>query len=206
MAEESVVSLRTLLLGGEISESWVRVAGAGNSRLVKLPWPENQPSEPLKVIHDGSLKIFRSVKGAAGGKADGEVPHDVDLPDKAKEVLLLGMVDAGKIRFVAIEDTFMEAKFNDWLAINVSEQPVEITVGNMENPVRIDAGASITFQPGMEEGKGGKVNAQFMYRGEMRTFLSTYWAAVSGERAIIIFIQYGERIRVHRIGDKFIRE
>jgi hypothetical protein len=199
-AGDSVVSLRTLWLGdGEIPDSWIFVEGA--STLKQLEWPVTQPSQALPVIHDGRLKLFGS-PNVPDGEKNPEPQHSVDFPPSAKEVLLVGMSEADKNTFVAFEDVFREAKYNDWLVVNVSEEAIELTVGEMDAPMRLEAGTSAIFQPTMEKGKGGKVNARFMYRGAMRTFLSTYWPAVDGQRSLVIIYQDGKRVRARRIGER----
>jgi hypothetical protein len=203
MAEESVVSLRTLLLSsGEMPESWVKVDGEPG--WVQLPWSNVQPSVPLKTFHDGSLKLLRPVE-AEDGEESFQIVRSVKLPPSAKEVLLLGMADDGESKYVAIRDVFLEAKFNDWMAINISDQNVSLKLGDKGDPLVIGAGTSLIFEPDIEELTGVKIIARALYKGKMRPFLSSYWPAFSGQRTMMIFYQDGKHLRAKRIGDRFIR-
>lgn len=202
-AQEAMkISLRTLQLGGEeMPESWVRVVD--EKEPVKLTWLTTQPTEPLQVIHDGTLKLFRYSKDAEG-KVVMEVIKSITLPTSPKEVLLLGWNSNGESKYIAIEDQFLNAKFNDWLAINTSVNPVALLAGDSDKPVRIDPGKSLIFTPKIEEGKGVKVVAQTMREDELKTFLSSYWPAFAKQRTMIIFYDDGEKMRAKRIGDRFV--
>jgi len=206
LAQNSVLSLRTILLdGSKMPESYIRVVDEDGISLEKVPWPDTQPSEPLRVMHDGTLKLLRSSKDP-DGKEVLEVLREIKLPGSAEEVLLLGTSDSGEDHYVAIEDIFLKAKFNDWLAVNSGPQPVILMVGDKGKPIKVEAESSRIFRPQIEELTGVKIIAQAEYRGEMRTFLSTYWPAFSKQRTMVIFFRDGERMRGRRISDRFIRK
>lgn len=203
-AQDRKISLRTLQLGGDkMPEAWVWVAGAKEPMM--LTWLTSQPNEPIQVVHNGQLKLFRQTQDAAG-KTVLEIKNTVRLPNAAKEALLLGWTDGEESKYVAIEDRFLNAKFNDWLAINTSVNDVAILAGKDGEPIRINPGKSVIFQPRIEKNKGVKVLAQTMRKGELKTFLSSYWPAFPGQRTVIIFYDDGDRMRAKRIGDRFLRK
>ena len=201
-AQDAPVSLRLLQLSSdEMPESFVQVADAKEP--VKLEWLSSQPTEPIKVMHDGQLKLYRQTQNPEG-KTVLEIIKTISLPKSAKEVLLLGWVDGDDSKYVVIEDLFLNAKINDWLAINTSVNDVAILAGDDGKPVRVNPGKSVIFRPRIEENKGVKVFAQTMRKGELKTFLSSYWPAFPGQRTLIIFYDDGDRMRAKRIGDRFL--
>ena len=203
-AQDAKISLRTLQLGGdEMPESWVRVADAKEP--VELPWLTSQPTEPIQVVHDGQLKLLHQATDPEG-KPVLEVMKVIKLPAAAKEVLLLGWASDGKAMYVAIEDQFLNAKFNDWIAINTSPNPVAVRAGDKGNPVIVKPGESVIFSPAIRENKGVKVLAQTERNGELKTFLSSYWPAFPGQRTMMIFYDDGEKMRARRIGDRFLKK
>lgn len=202
-AQAEKVSLRTLQLGGnEMPESWVQVADAKEP--VKVTWWTTQPTEPLSVLHEGSLKFYRYGQNAEG-KPILEVSEIIKLPPSAKEVLLLGWTTKdGVTKYLAIEDQFLNAKFNDWLAINTSPNPVVFLAGEKNKPLSIGPGKSLIFSPNIQEGKGVKILAQSKRGDEkMKIFFSTYWPAFAKQRTMILFYDDGEKMRARRIGDRF---
>lgn len=203
-AEETIVSTRLLQLGGgEMPDTWVRVAK--EKEPVKLVWLTTQPTEPLRVAHDGQLKLFRYSKGENGTMAVDDV-RVVPLPAAAKEILLLGWESDGKTKYVALGDHFLQAKFDDWIAINTSSHTVALRAGSQSDPVRVGPGKSVIFQPKIEQGKGVEMIAVTQENGKTKTFLSTYWPAFAGQRTMIVFFDDGERMRAKRIGDRFVRK
>jgi hypothetical protein len=204
-AQVSIISVRTLqLAAGELPDSWVMVAD--EKEPVKLAWLTSQPTEPLRVVLDkGKLKLFRYALGQDGKMAVDDV-RVIPLPEAATEVLLLGWASDGKGKYVAIKDHFLQAKFDDWIAINTSPHPVAVRAGRKSDPVRVDPGKSVVFRPEIEEGKGVAMIAQAPYKGKLKTFLSTYWPAFAGQRTMIVFFDDGERMRAKRIGDRFVRK
>lgn len=203
-AQDLTISLRTMQLGGgKMPDLYVKAANAKEP--AKISWLDTQPTEPIQVIHDGSLKLLRQITDAEG-KSALEIAADVKLPSGAKEVLLLAWESDGSAKYIAIQDQFLNAKFNDWMAINTSRNPVAILAGDDGKPVRVDAGSSVIFQPNIEEGKGVKILAQAARDGEVKPFLSTYWPAFEKQRTMIIFYDDGEKMRARRIGDRFLKK
>ena len=201
-AQDATVSVRTMQLGGDaLPESWVMVKG--EKEPVIVDWLTSQPSQPLNVIHDGQLRLLRYSTNAAGERTL-EVAKLIKLPVGANEVLLLAWMSDGQERYVVIKDHFLKAKFNDWLVINTSSNPVALLAGEKAKPLRLDAGKSAVFQPNIQEGKGVKILAQAQRNEEVRTFLSSYWPAFPGQRTMIIFYDDGEKMRARRIGDRFL--
>ncbi len=200
--EASVVSVRTMQLGGDgMPELFVRVAN--EKEPVKLSWLTTQPTEPMQVLHDGNLKLLSQAPNAEG-KMITQVAKSMVLPPSSKEVLLLAWNDGSEVKYVMIQDQFLNAKFNDWLVINASVSPVALKVGDDQKPIRVDAGKSLVFSPKIVEGKGVEVIAQTLRKGEMKTFLSSYWPAFAKQRTMIIFYDDGEKMRARRISDRFL--
>lgn len=199
------ISLRTLQLGGgEMPEAWVRVAKQEGP--VRVSWLTRQPTEPLQALHQGSLKLLSFVTNTEGKRVVSEVTT-VALPAGAREILLLGALNGKQAKYIAIEDRFLGARFNDWIAINTSATPVALKVGKKSSkPIRIEPGKSIIFKPDIEENKGVEMVAMAPRDDELKTFLSTYWPAFPGQRTMIVFYQDGERMRARRIGDRFLRK
>jgi hypothetical protein len=128
-------------------------------------------------------------------------------PVGASEILLLGQVHDGKASYKAIEDRFLKAEFNDWLAINASTSPVALRCGDKKTkPVRVDPGKSLLFKPDIKENKGVEMVAMTQRNGELETFLSTYWPAFPGQRTMILIYDDGETLRAKRIGDRFVKK
>lgn len=204
-AQEQTVSLRTLQLGGgQMPE--VRVQVAGEKEPVAVTWLTSQPTEPLQVLHDGSLRLM-SLSRDPEGKAVVDKVTAVAFPNGVREILLLGNLSAGEAHYVAIEDRFLQAKFDDWIAINTSTSPVALRVGDKgSKPRRIDPGKSLIFRPGIEKNKGVEMVAMAPRDGELKTFLSSYWPAFPGQRTMILFYDDGEKMRARRIGDRFLRK
>ncbi len=203
-AQDMAISLRTMQLGGnEMPGLYVKKADAREPAL--LTWCSTQPTNPIQVIHDGSLKLYKQTSDPKG-KLGYEVASSVKLPGAEKEVLLLAWESDGKIKYVAIKDQFLNANFNDWLAINTSPNAVAILAGDNAKPVKIEAGKSLVFQPNIEKGKGVEILAQASRKGEVKTFLSTYWPAFEGQRTMIIFYDDGDKMRAKRIGDRFLKK
>jgi len=200
---KSEVSVRTLQLGsGEMPEAWVNVSG--EKEPVKVTWLGSQPTRPLNVIHNGSLDLLH-YPNRSEENAKPELLRTVALPADSGEVLLLGMADGKAGKYVAIKDSFIDAKFNDWMAINTSGQTVAFIAGEDPKPVVLKAGASTIFHPKTEERTGVKFIAKAERKGEIITFYSTYLPAFSGQRTLIIFYHDGKRMRAKRIGDRFIQ-
>ena len=205
LAQDAQISLRTLQLDGdEMPESWVLTANEKGD-LVTLAWLSSQPTAPVKVAHDGQLKLFRYTTNDKGEKVP-EVAEIIKLPAAVKEVLLLGWIKDDKAEYVVIADKFLNAKFNDWMAINASENRTAVLAGDKGEPVLVEPGKSVIFQPDIQEGKGVKIIAKTQRKAELKTFLSSYWPAFPGQRTLIIFYDDGDRMRAKRIGDRFIAE
>jgi hypothetical protein len=201
-AQEEQVSVRTLQLSGStLPDSWVSVADAKEP--VKLTWLTSQPTQPLQVLHDGSLKLLR-YSNDPKGKRIVEIITSLKLPKSIKEVLLLAWVSNGDVKYKLIKDQFLDAKFDDWIAINTSMHSVALLAGESSKPIRINAGKSLLFKPKINVGKGVKMLGKRAYNGKVETFLSTYWPAFAKQRSMIIFYADGERIRTKRIGDRFL--
>ena len=191
------LGVRTLALrSGEMPEVYVK----GPKNHILLEFSSVQPGELLQALKANPLPLYTKGMNAEGEEAF-KVSSKVKLPSGAKGVLIMGWTAGEETRYVAIEDNFAAARFNDWLLINTGTRPVAFTVGEKARPVMLPPGGSVTHRVGAERGKGTAVLAQAPIRGKTRTFFSTYWPVHPDKRTVVLFVDDGEKIRVKRISD-----
>jgi hypothetical protein len=130
------------------------------------------------------------------------VAHRVKLPAGAKAILLLGWTSGDSTRHVAIKDDVGAAGFDNWLLINTTKKPIAFKVGDKSSPVQIAPGKSRNYKITVEKNKGAAVLAQAPVKGKAKTFFSTYWPVYGDKRAVVLFVEDGNKIRVKRISDK----
>lgn len=204
--QENLLSVRTLALKGGDMPKWY--VGVEANKLVELPWSSKQPSVSIVARAGRELPIY-SQEPNDKGELEFKIVKKVPIPGGASEVLLLGWSEPEieKVGLIAIEDNFKKAAFNDWMLINITKQPVAFRCGRQSRPIKVSAGKTETYRIKAENDKGAELIAQAMIDGEMKTVFSTYWPVFGGQRAIVIFYNVGERIRVRRIVDPFeVRE
>lgn len=192
------LGVRTLALGaGQMPELYLR----GEDEYHELEFSAVQPGEVIPALDDNPLILFKKAENEAG-EVVFEPVHRVGIPSGAKGVLLLGWTSGDEFRQVALEDHFRGARFNDWLLINTSAKPVAFKVGKDAEPVLIKPGASVTHRIRAKAGKGVSILAQAPFDGEAKTFYSTFWPVRPGKRAVVLFYDDGERVRIKRISDQ----
>jgi hypothetical protein len=196
-ADEAKLSIRTLLVEGETMPGWLVVVSdisANETESKALGWPSSQPSKPLELQSPGEIRLVAE---------DGTAAKTVKVPEGAREVLLLGMAAAGdkEARVIAVADKFKQAKFNDWLVINLSEFETKLTFGKDRDPVELKSGDSGIYKVEGEADKGGEVTAHAKIKGEFRKIYSTFWSATGGQRSLVLIQDSGNRTKVKRISD-----
>ncbi len=130
------------------------------------------------------------------------VADKITLPAGAKNILILALGGGDENAYLAIDDNFLDANYNTWMVINTASKPVSIQVGKVEKPLIIEVNCSKIYKVDAAAGAGTAVLAQAKWKGEMKTFYSTYWAIREGERPIVIFVEKENRIVVKKISDK----
>ncbi len=192
------LGVRTLAMrSGEMPEVYIK----GAKGHLPLKFSSVQPGEVVRGLNANPLPLYKKVEDD-DGDVTFAVAQKLKLPAGAKGILLLGWTSGKEVRYVPINDNFASARFNDWLLINSGKRPVAFSVGENTRPVMVAPGASVTHRFRVEEGQGAAVMAQAPFRGKAKTFFSTYWPVHKGKRAVILFVDDGERIRVKRISDK----
>lgn len=197
-ASAQFLGVRSLALrSGDMPEVYLR--GPKDHHL--LEFSAVQPGVLVRALKANPLPLYRK-EVSDEGEVTFTVASRVKLPAGAKGVLLMGWSAGKEAHYVAIEDDFGSARFNDWLLINTGRRPVAFTVGEKNKPVLIAPGGAVTHRVGAERGKGTAVLAQAPFRGKTRTFFSTYWPVYPDKRAVVLFVDDGDKIRVKRITDK----
>ena len=198
------LNVRSLALdkGQDLPERYLKVG----DEYVALPFSSMQPGELVQVSIDASsLPLFESVKGPAG-EVSYRVVKEVKLPPGAKGVLLLGWLAPEGARYLAIDDDFMSAKYNDWLLVNTAPKEVGFRIGEDNKPIMISANGVTKYKLTAAEGTGVAVVARAKWGDKVKTFYSTYWPVRAGERGIVIFFyQKGERMAVRKITDMLLK-
>jgi hypothetical protein len=166
-----------------------------------LEFSSVQPGVLIPALRRNPLPIFRKTEDDEG-EVVFEPAYQVKLPSDAGGILLLGWTSDDEFRHVAIEDNFRAARFNDWLLINTSGKPVAFQVGEDAKPAVMAPATSITHRVKAQKDQGVAVTAQAPFRGEPRTFFSTFWPVPDGKRTVVLFFDDGEKVRIKRISDR----
>ncbi|MES2660019.1 MAG: hypothetical protein V4689_15465 [Verrucomicrobiota bacterium] len=199
-AEGEKFSLRTLALTpGEFPQVWTM----DSSKPVLLEFSSSQPSEPLRLGRTNPFPIYLSEPGDKGQSAD-KSPAMLKLPE-GPGILLLGLMDQEKPRFLPIADTAFAGKFNDWFVINVSAKQVAIQVGTAVAPVVIEPGARMPLKINQPSGEGAPVTMASKEEKEWRKFFSTYWPVHADKRCLVVIVPNGERIEARLIFEELER-
>jgi hypothetical protein len=170
-----------------------------------LVFSDVQPGELVTAVSANPLPLYKKTTDAEGKEAF-TVAESIKIPGNAKGILLLAWTSGDKVRYLAIDDNFSEARFNDWLLINTGTRPVAFKVGDGSKPFLIPPGTATTQRISAPKGEGATVLAQAPFDGKAKTFFSTYWPVYGDKRALVLFFDDGSKIRVKRISDKIIAE
>ena len=198
LGSAQAISVRTLALRpGQLPEVYLK----GPSGHQVLSFSNVQPNETVLALPANPLPLYRSGINAEG-KEVFTVAHEVKVPTGAKGILLLAWTTGSQTRYVAVDDDFGAARFNDWLLINTCARPVALLIGEGTKPVVIAAGTSTHHRIAVAKGKGATVLARASFNGKVKTFFSTFWPVHPDRRAVVLFVDDGSKIRVKRISDK----
>lgn len=192
------IEIRTLALrAGDLPEVFVK----GTKEHFPLKFSAVQPTEVVRALSANPLPLYRR-EVAADGKTGFVVSHQVKLPAGARGILLLAWTVGDKTRYLAIEDDFAAAGYNDWLLINTSTRPIAFKVGETAKPILLNPGVSTTHQISVAKGEGATVLAQAPLNGKNKVFYSTYWPVHAEKRSVVLFVDDGPKIIVKRISDQ----
>jgi hypothetical protein len=194
------IAIRTLALrADEMPELFIHTG----KEYLPLLFSAVQPGETAQAMAANPLPLYRSGNGPEA-KDGFVIAHRVKLPDAAAGILLLGWKQGDDARFVAINDEFAKAGFNDWLLINASSHPVAFKAGETASPLLLKSGVSATHRISAAKGEGIAVTAQAPIKGKTRTFFSTYWPVYADKRSVVVFVDDGAKILVKRISDPLV--
>ncbi len=200
----SEIKIRTLALdkAADLPERYVKV---GHS-YVALSFSFIQPGEVMPVFaDDSSLPLYEQVE-TKEGNISYQLVNEVKLPAGAKGVLLLGWISPDGARYLAVDDDFISAKFDQWLLINTASKDVAFRIGDDNKPLMLKANSVQNYKLTAPEGTGVSVVGQAKWGEEIKTFYSTYWPVRAGERGIVIFFYHsGERIALRKITDTLFK-
>lgn len=200
-AQQELLSVRSLALDpAELPELHLM----GQSGHLPLEFSSVQPGEPIIVVDANPLPIYQRGTDEAGTET-WTITARVNIPTGAKGILLLGWRSGEATRYIAVEDNFSNARFDDWLLINASNKPVAFAVGENARPVAIRPGSSIRQRFNVRHGEGTAVTALTPVEDKPTIFYSTYWPVRQDSRSVVLFAGDGDRILVRRISDRLAR-
>lgn len=192
--EVQTVDFRTLGLTRGVSSDLFFQTAEGYE---PLPLRYFRPSSNMTAIlaENGSLPIFTKEETLENGIQ--YVFHgQVAVPGGSGRVLLLGGQSNGRISFNAVSDNLSEND-RDWLYINTTNTPIAVQLGEGNSPIGVAPGESIFHRTNVESGKGAAVRvAVFREEGWDRIY-SRFWPIYEGQRSMVIFMDYGDQIKVH---------
>ena len=198
---QETIAVRTLALRtGDMPDVHLR----GVKEHVALEFSAIQPGEMLRAMAANPLPLYLREADSRGNEA-WVVAHRVKIPAGAKGILLLAVPDGDQSRFLAINDDFAGARYNDWLLINASSKPIAFAVGEKAKPVLIASGTSVTHRVTVTRGQGTVVLAQAPIDDKPTVFYSTYWPVYDDRRTVVLFADSGPKILVKRISDMLKR-
>ena len=160
----------------------------------------SQPVQLIIAYTESALPLFEKKKNDEGEEAY-EIAEKVSVPASAKGILLLGWKGEEGPRYLAIDDNFPAAKYNNWLMINAASKPVAFRIGKENKPFIVKASSAENYKVNVPEGRGAAVLGQAEMEGEAKTFYSTYWPIREKERSIVIFFEREDRMRLRKISD-----
>lgn len=169
-----------------------------------LRFLSSQPVELISAIVESDLLLYEKKMNDKGEEIY-QVAEKVNLPVGAKGFLVLGWKDEEKYRYLAINDNFSAAKYNNWLMINTTSKPLAVQIGKKNKPFGLKPNQATNYEVESPEGAGAAVMGRAMLEGEVKTFYSTYWPIRKGERSIVIFVERGDRISVKKISDSLFK-
>ena len=198
------LNVRTLALvkGENLPERYVKVA----EKYVALSFSYIQPSEVIETLAgEASLSLYEQVTDPEG-EVSYKIAKAIKLPAGAKGVLLLGWKGVKDTRYLAIDDDFLSAKYDNWLLVNTASKELAFRIGDDNKPIKIKANGVTNYKLTAREGTGVSVVGRAKWGEKMKTFYSTYWPVRAGERGIVIFFYHkGDRIALRKITDILLK-
>ncbi len=194
------INIRAMALdrGADLPELFVKVAGGYEP----LAFSHIQPGEVFQTaIEASTLSLFKQITSDQGSISY-DVAENIRIPAEAKGVLLLGWTGHEGPRYLAINDDFLSATYDNWLLVNAAPKDVAFRIGENNNPIIVNANSVTNYKLNVPEGAGVAVQGQAKWGDKVRTFYSTYWPVKAGERGIVIFFYLqNDRMALRRITD-----
>lgn len=198
--QEEKMSVRTLAITpGEFPEIWAMDA----SKAVKVEFSDIQPSEGLQVNRGASLALFQGGLDEKGKPKDA-APVTVKVPGTGN-VLLLGWIQAGKPKFLALPDATVSGKFNQWLVVNMTQKNVGIQVGTPPKSTSFAPVSSKVLDVDHPAGKGIPIVMASKEDKTWNKFFSTYWPVHDDKRCLVLLVQIGDKIEARQIFEDLSR-
>jgi len=171
----------------------------------ELSFSNRTASRILKAYSAETLPIYAKATDSQDGSEFG-IAEEVKLPENSESVLLLcwGSKEAG-LRYLAVNDSILDADYNNWLMVNTTAKTLGFRIGQNKKPVFLEPQKIENYKLTAEKGKGVPVVGRTRINGEIKTFYSTYWTIRENERSIVIFIEVGDKIKVRKIGDRLMK-
>lgn len=208
---EKPLSVRALLIEKSDLPDWY--LKVNNQKFEPIQWSIRQPSFAMITQADQELNVY-SKKVDQNGKPEFILAKKVAIPEETDEIILLGWLtdndeeaeNAEDANLLAVADNSKNAKFNEWLVINCSDQEVIFRYGKENDAINVESSDAKFYSIKGEPGKGGEVIAEATIKGEMRKIYSTFWSAPDEQRSIIIFYTQDDRPKLRRIIDFLKRD
>ncbi|HKK19094.1 MAG TPA: hypothetical protein VJ952_10480 [Opitutales bacterium] len=197
-----IIGVRTLVLGDvpEMPERYLRT----EEGYELVEFSKRQPSKLIHAYRSEGLTLF--AKSSAGGKDIYRAVDQAGLPAGAKSILLLCWDHDAELKYLAIDDNILEAKYDNWLMINTTGKAIGFRIGEDEKPFFIKPNSIQNCRIASQQGVGVGVEGRAEWDGEVKKFYSTYWPVREGQRSIVIFYQRGNSVKIKKISDHLLKE
>ena len=179
-----------------------------DGKISPLEFSSIQPTPPQRAIPSRSLPLYVKKKNPESEKIQYTILQTVKLPTRAKSILLLTWRGSDKkSKFRAIKDNIATARFNDWLLINTTADPVYLQVESKTKPLLLPTAASKLYHVRARKGTGTSVIAKAIQtdskgKKSQKIIFSSYLPVHSDKRFILLFFNDGKRTRLKDISDK----
>lgn len=200
-AQQEKIAVRTLAVtAGEYPSLWAM----DSTTPVKLEFPSIQPSEPYRLTRANPFPLYQGALDAKGKPADPNTAL-LKLPEGG-EILLLTWMQAGKVKFLPIQDTTATGKYNDWLVLNMTSKSIGIQVGATSKPSVFPTGACKPLHIDAPAGEGAPIIMASNENETWNKFFSTYWPVHADKRCLVLLVQVGDSIEVRQIFEPLERK
>lgn len=202
-AAQDKLIVRTMALSS-IETPPLFLATSSDEKWQTATWPQRQPSRPVETfIQEGVLSLF-IMNLNPESKNEYTVAHQIKIPSGSREILLFAWMASGKLQLQPVADDFLGRNHDRWLLINFSSKQIAFRVGDESTPVILKKKTSKLYKINVAEDKPASILGQARIRGDKpKLFYSSYFPVKKGRRTIVIFTDYGDKIRTKLIADLF---